>query len=428
MEPVVDIRRRSHLPSLFVNDSPSGAGSMRGTEMNWLATVVCSTLFFFTAFPAFAAEWSGKIGAEGRFFPDSPLYAEQAENFGSIVLEPELYLEMTDNISFTFSPFARIDSYDEDRTHYDIRDLFIQMYGDNWEVRAGFDKVFWGAVETAHLADIVNQTDAVESFTGEQKLGQPMLKLSLVGDMALLDLYAMPLFRERAFPGRKSRLRAPILVDERFVTYESSDKDKHIDYAGRLKLTLGEWDIAVSHFAGTSREPSLLPVITPSGLRLAPHYEQINQSGIEATWITGDWLWKAEAIHRQGLAAGDYSSVAGGFEHSFYAVWGTVADIGIVAEAVWDERGSKATTPFNNDIFGGIRLAMNDVSSTELLLFYSHDYVNGSASVSAEGSRRLTDNWKVTLEAVWMLYAPNSDLSYPMRRDSMIQLEIAYYW
>ena len=49
---------------------------------------------------------------------------------------------------------------------------------------------FWGVTETAHRVDILNQTDQVESFDGEDKLGQPMVNFSWSKDWGTLDLYA----------------------------------------------------------------------------------------------------------------------------------------------------------------------------------------------------------------------------------------------
>ena len=67
--------------------------------------------------------------------------------------------------------------------------------------------MFWGVTELRHLVDIINQTDLVENLDGEQKLGQPMVQLTLLKDWGTLDFFAMPYFRERTFTGPDGRPR-----------------------------------------------------------------------------------------------------------------------------------------------------------------------------------------------------------------------------
>jgi len=85
-----------------------------------------------------------------------------------------------------------------------------------------------------------------------------MVHLGLIQDWGLLDLYVLPGFRERTYPGVDGRLRTPLVVDTDQAIYESSAEDKHIDYAARWSHTLGLWDIGVSYFDGTSRDPDLI--------------------------------------------------------------------------------------------------------------------------------------------------------------------------
>ena len=73
----------------------------------------------------------------------------------------------------------------------------------------------WGVTETNHRVDIINQTDFTEGFDGEEKLGQPMIKISFERPWGLLDVYALLGFRERNFSGTKGRLRLPLSINEK---------------------------------------------------------------------------------------------------------------------------------------------------------------------------------------------------------------------
>ena len=86
------------------------------------------------------------------------------------------------------------------------------------ELRFGVDKVFWGRTESRHLVDVVNQTDLIEYPDEEEKLGQPMLRLTLPRAWGVADIFFLPYFRERTFAGRDGRLRSALVVDVRAET------------------------------------------------------------------------------------------------------------------------------------------------------------------------------------------------------------------
>ena len=131
--------------------------------------------------------------------------------------------------------------------------------------------------------DIINQTDLVEHPDTEDKLGQPMINLALIRDWGTVDLFVLPCFRERTFPGSEGRLLSGgIPIDTDQTRYESGAKEKHVDWAVRWAHYFGDWDIGLSHFSGTSREPRFLSGTDGAGgFVLIPFYEQIDQTGLD---------------------------------------------------------------------------------------------------------------------------------------------------
>ena len=133
------------------------------------------------------------------------------------------------------------------------------------------------------MVDIINQTDLVEDPDAEDKLGQPMLKLAFLRDWGTLTFFAMPRFRERTFPGRQGRLRSEPAVDTSQAVFASSLDVWHPDFAVRWAHTLGDWDMGLAHFSGTSREPRLLPGLdSKRRATLMPRYDLIHQTSLEA--------------------------------------------------------------------------------------------------------------------------------------------------
>ena len=278
---------------------------------------------------SWAPELTGRVFLEGRAFPGGAAGGLAAGN-GSIAIEPEWHLEWGDGRqSLTVVPFLRLDQHDHERSHFDIRELTWDLVGDTWEIRAGVRKVFWGVTESTHLVDIVNQTDLVEDLDGEEKLGQPMVNVALIRDWGTVDLFMLLGFRERPFFGAGSRPGLPFPLDDDEAQFESRRGRKRIDWAARWSHAVGAFDVGVSYFHGTSRDPRFLPHAGASNL--IPVYDIINQAGLELQMTSGGWLWKLEAINRVGQ--GDrYAAATAGFEYTFGNIATSGIDLGILTE------------------------------------------------------------------------------------------------
>ncbi len=389
-------------------------------------------------------ELSGRFSIESRLYPDSALHSGQCSHAGGFTAKPELYAEDEEGRSLTISPFFRYDSADPRRTHADLREAFLLLYGEagdgEWELRLGVDRVAWGVAEVRNIVDIVNQTDLVEHPDEKTKLGQPMAHGTWSADWGALELFLLPWHRERTYPGRAGRLRSGLVVDHDKATYDSAAGERHMDWAVRYSGSFGLVDLGLSWFDGQSREPSLRPAefLTIPGVRpvptaLHPHYEKIRQFGLDAQLTTGPWLLKLEAIRRLGASnrlveEDDYGAWILGGEYSLYSVFDTEAEITLLSEWHWDGRGpERATNAFENDLFLAVRLALNDVEGTEFTLSVAEDPDHAGRVFGFEAKRRLDDNWLLELEGTafhgvdW-----RGDALYGVRRDSFIALSLVY--
>ena len=391
----------------------------------WTALVLMLAVGTVTAA---AGEFSGFIEAEGSYFFHEPLFSDQEWNSASVAAQPEYYHEWQNGSSFTFVPFARVDSADSQRTHFDLRELNYLWLGDTWELRVGVGKVFWGTTEFVHLVDIINQTNLVESIDGEDKLGQPMVHLSIPRSWGVVDLFVLPYFRARTFPGANGRLRFGIPVDTDDARYESPDEQRHVDFALRYSHTIGTWDLGISHFSGTGREPALIPELNDSNEPiLIPFYQQINQTGLELQLLAGEWLFKLEALYRTGQGPGFFATVSG-FEYTLVGVAGTGLDLGVIGEFAYDDRGDAATTPYENDAMLGLRLGFNDAAGSELLTGLIHDIKTSARIVRVEANRRFGSRWRGSLEAWAFLDFSPEDRFSGFRDDDFVRLRLAYFF
>ena len=386
-------------------------------------------------------EFSGRVSAEGRWFPQAGAFADQRSLATGFVAAPRLYLEDAAGRSLTFAPFFRYDHADPRRTHFDLQEAYLLLFGEigdsGWEVRLGVDQVFWGVTESQHLVDIVNQVDFVEHPNGEAKLGQPMVHATWFGDWGAFEVFGMPYHRARTFQGREGRLRLPFVVDDERIEYESAAGRWHLDLASRYSHSVGLLDLGLSVFNGTSREPFLVPGADPDGApALLQSYTQIRQFGVDAQVTAGPWLLKLEAIHRAGARnllglEEDYFATVFGGEYAFYSVGGSAVDVSAVSEWNYDGRGRKATpsrspNTLENDLFLATRFAFNDIQGTEMTAGFFTDMGRATRTVVVEFDRRLSGEWSLHAEVIGLVSVDPADLHYAMRTDSFVDVSLTY--
>lgn len=393
---------------------------------------ICSTAMYSTL--SWANEWSGNITLDSRFFNQDGISSEQYKQYSSLAFQPEWFHEWDEGKqSFIFVPFIREDQYDKERSHFDIRELSWLKVFDNSELRIGVRKVFWGVTESQHLVDIINQSDLVEGIDGEDKLGQPMINYALIQDWGTIDIFILPYFRERTFAGINGRLRSQPYVDTDNPSYESGDKENHIDYALRWAHSIGDWDVGLSYFNGTSRDPSFtVPSLDSEGnLSFRPYYSLIEQTGVDAQVTKDAWLWKLEAISRNSKLS-NYVAATAGLEYTFYGILDSSSDLGLVTEYSYDDRNKQATTPFENDMLLALRWTSNDENDTSVLMGVVTDLDDNTNLYSVEASRRIGESWKLNIEARVFSGLKNNNLSnltlYSLRQDDFIQVELGYYF
>lgn len=368
----------------------------------------------------------GNLSLQLQGFTATAIHTGDHSTNTSVAGEIELYRELgSADRSILFTPFFRLDQHDDERSHIDVRELLFTQAADTWEIKAGIAQEFWGVAESRNVVDVINQFDQVESLTTTAKLGQPMINATLIRDWGNLGIYILPGFRERTLPGEDGRPRLPTPIDIDNAVYESDDEDQHIDVALRYSTYIEEWDIGLSYFNGTKRDPSF--VFNNETQSLQPFYAQMSQIGIDVQATLESWLLKSELIHQSGDNFEDHMETVIGFEYSFYGVADSDLDIGVVAEHLWDER-DEAPQPLQNDLLLGLRFALNDEDSSEALLGIISDLDGGGQTLSLEASRRIGNSFKLSAEALVWFNTDEGDALDAFAREDLLQLELGYFF
>ena len=367
-----------------------------------------------------------EVEGEYRYFFKDGQFEGQENHFPSLSISPKYNLEWNDSYeSINFTGFFRWDR-DDKRTHWDIRELYYQKAKNKWEFSVGLKKIFWGVTESNHLVDIVNQTDQVESFDGEAKLGQPMIQSTFTSDkFGSFDFFYLPYHRKRVFSGQDGRLRFPALIEEDDLGYENDSEEWSPSFAFRWSHYFNVLDIGISQFYGNGREPVF--TFSPTG-EIHAFYPTISQTGLDLQVTHNAFLWKLESIYRYADVQ-DFFALTAGLEYTFSNINRKGLDIGLITEYLYDSRDELALSTFENDIFFGSRIAFNDPNDTSILIGGIADLNSSSKIFSLEASRRFGDSWILKLEArIFNTIDQDELLLYNFKEDSFVRTSISKYF
>lgn len=401
------------------------------------------------ALPAQAFEWKARLEAEGRAF----FQAEERPLLGSGAGSLEIFQDWDEGRQRLVGEFFARHDEDPERRGGDVRELYWQLASDEDVFHVGLRRVFWGVTESRHLVDVINQSDLAENISGEVKLGQPMIDLALVRDVGTFEFFVMPYARERTFPGPEGypRLPVPVAADE--AQYEVRGGQRTLNVAMRYTRSFGPLDLGLALFEGTAREPRLQPCLRrgasgtyvqgspdrptcdvfaglnlPEGndltpflqalglapsneevqaeieaeiarnLVLVPLYERLTQASVDAQVVFGSMALKLEALARAQGGLQTHAAVTG-MEYTFGDLGGSGMDLGLLGEYLWDERSDFLSALADDELFIGSRLGLNDVAGTQILagvIASREDF--GNRLYGLEASRRIGDDWKISLE------------------------------
>ncbi|MDF1763010.1 MAG: hypothetical protein P1U57_06340 [Oleibacter sp.] len=391
------------------------------------------------ALPALAIDASLELGVEGRRFLEDAAYPGQVDDQWSVYVQPEFVWDADNaNQRFTFMPYFRKDFADDERTHADVREAMFMQWGNQWELRAGIGKVFWGVTESVHLVDVINQTDMIEAIDGEEKLGQPMVHGIWLAESGTYEAFLLPGFRERTFAGEAGRYRIPVVVSND-AEYQANAEQMHTDVAFRwsksTELNGYPLDVSAAVFRGTSRTPEFLPKIAlvngqPVITEFTPYYAMQNYASATLLYALDGWLLKTELLHRnvQDDRFEDQNAAVTGFEYTIVGPFESNLDLGLLAEYQYDSR-SNGNTLAQNDLFLGARFALNDMSSSEVLVGLTQDLdYQGSRFVFVEGSKRLSAN--ATLDVTLLALTADAEdvVIDALQKDDSIEVGLNLYF
>jgi hypothetical protein len=381
---------------------------------------------FLLSFSAlYAIEYNAELKSETRIFRESGLGSEQKRSDSAAIMKLELYHDLENGLDrFAFTPFLRAQMNDSKRSHFDIRELYWERVGNDWEIKFGIGQEYWGVTEFVHLVNVINQVDSLESVDEEERLGEFMLKYTRLSEVGQFDFFILPGFRPRAFPGIKGRQRTPFVLDSNDSSYESNHEERKIETAFRYSQTFDNIDLGLSLFHGIQRDTQVKYNTLKN--KMVPYYAVTTQFGSDIQIVIEDWLLKTEIMTRR-IDSNFHKAITGGFEYSMIGIFDSGIDLGLIVEGSWQNKRDRYSF-FSDEIMFGHRLAFNNELSSDLLFGVIYDIYHHSSLLSIEASSRINNSLKINLEGRIYQRITNNDPLKVFENEDHINLAVTWYF
>ncbi len=410
-------------------------------------------ILFFTTQQGYPLEYDFKATgiAHVAFFPDAQS-GSQKDVISFLQVKPDLGLQYKSSWAAVIAPRFRLGLNDSEYNLLSLDDIYGEYVAEYFEVRAGYQTHFWGAVESFNLNDIFNQKDYRVDFFDprENKIGEPAIRVrGFLGDQ-VVDVYYLPYFTPATLPDKVNPynpLAGGFNIDEdRF--YTNTAERLRPQFALRWKSTLGSADIGLIYFNGYERFPVL--TLNPGVGKAETLYYEVQQVSGDIQMSLGSWLLKAEiqyqdtgiagsfvgnsvlvdgSLRRRDLVPDNLTAFVGGFEYTFFGVFGD-SDFGIITEYLYNSQqdiDDVGFRPFQNDLFPAIRWSRNNFGGGELLAGVIVDLTNGTQLWRLEYKERFFD--RIT----FMVYgeiidAANEDSLRPFEDADNVAFQLSYVY
>ncbi|MCL1051026.1 hypothetical protein L2755_15520 [Shewanella abyssi] len=328
---------------------------------------------------------------------------QAAHRFGPIKLDGKL--------------FAQWDSADDNRRYTDIRQAKVSGRWGNISVAGGIDTFFWGVSESINLVNVINQSDIRESLDTKVKQGQVFASLSYRLDAGELGVYFIPTFTARDFPLRPA-YGLPISEQN---TFEDNKEDGGI--AARGLFYIDDVEFAIGYFSGTRRDPLLIP--SQQTKQLIPYYIQTENLLFDAVYLTDSLTYKWEFKTGRELERGFVASNIG-IEYPLYVFADTIQDLVVITEYVFDDRGERAESHGQNDLFIGTKFEFAE-NAAQIRLLYSYDFDYASQYAELSCQYRLSDYLRIKAKVMGVLSASQDDRRlYALKNEEFAKFSLHY--
>jgi len=322
---------------------------------------------------------------------------------------------------------------------------------------AGYQVFTWSKMEAFHPANIVNS----RYFDGEledfDKKGELTLSYSVKSVLGDLKLFYFPLFEKSFYPNKSTRITEGIRPEKTYHFEDAGlvETKEFAQFGISLQKQLGDFDFhlfALNHidrnrpifgYHQYTINPSLGAI--PQG-SLAAYYGEVLDYGMASTLFIEDSTFKLEFLGSKFNKTEEFIVTTGGctgfknqktiaLGHEYSTTWDNGWDSTFFTEyqAVFADDSKvkrESLSVFQNDIFIGHRLSLNDAYGKEFRFGFFYDLQRKNESlIFLTYEQRLSDFWKFKTGLRVFSHESNDKLGlYVLDRDDEVSLSFTRFF
>lgn len=236
----------------------------------------------------------------------------------------------------------------------DLRELYVDWYGDSFDLRIGKQKILWGKADGVFITDLVSPKDLSSFLTkdiGELRLGVTGIKFDYFAGPHQLEAVWLPLFTPTILPAQGSIWSVspdfPVSSTMMPATLPESSL-KNAEYFARYSYLgslfdfqlMGGWfwnDTPAIAITDKKFTPDPSPAI--ASITITPEYYQVSVAGLAASLPLGPLVVKTEGAYtwNQRYQENMSPQAKGWVEKDSlqYLVGGDISFVGITFSLQW---------------------------------------------------------------------------------------------
>ncbi|MDH5218728.1 MAG: hypothetical protein OEX19_13585 [Gammaproteobacteria bacterium] len=202
----------------------------------------------------------------------------------------------------------QLDSDKEISAELRMRELSLQSGFGPFSIKAGYQTIIWGEMDSAKINDVMTPWDYSEfAFTAPEdaRVGQPSILADWFSGKTRIGAVVTPIPMTNRYPGGEaSGLLAFLLGSEQYSVNEKLPEfGSDYEMGLRIKHNLGPSDLSLYLAQVISDDPlfSLNPASSETSTIFDIRYPRHEIIGFSGNYASGNFLWKTEAAFKNNL-------------------------------------------------------------------------------------------------------------------------------
>ena len=198
-----------------------------------------------------------------------------------------------------------------ERTFIELRELYLDYSGRNWDLRAGRQIIIWGVADGMKITDIISAMDMTEFLAREYddiRMPVDALKFRAFKNNFKMEFVFVPVFRSSIFPVNPENpwnilpasSTGPVVVLGDAVKPEARLANSEI--GGRASFYLSGFDISLASLYTWNKFPVFRNELTTGmdSLIMYPEHHRLTMVGIDLSKPLGSFVIRGEAGYFSG--------------------------------------------------------------------------------------------------------------------------------